>query len=76
MHSLRTFFHVHVPTVRAKCPNSESEKNSSANCSKFAVECDRNSKISQTSTKVEFIRKTNLIFLEIDEGGKFALECI
>jgi len=53
----------------------------SPNCSKFAVECDRNSKIFQNIQNVFYFEKIdgfkkNLIFLKIPEGGKLAVECV
>ena len=50
------------------------------NCSKFAVECDWNSKNSQNVQNLGFFWKIDGFFLEffftIDNGGKFTVECV
>ena len=43
--------------------------------SKFAVECDWTSKISQIRPKVLFEKKLDFFF-KMDKGGKFAVECV
>ena len=48
----------------------------SLNCSKFAVESDWNSMISQNVPNLGFFEKKILNFFKIDKGGKFAVECV
>ena len=53
------------------------------NCSKFASECDWNSRISQMRTNIFFWKKQMVFFreklenfLKIVNGGKFPVECV
>ena len=62
---------------------SEREIFFSPNCSRFAVECDWNSKISQNVQNLFFFfekrwvfRKKSLNFFKIAKSGKFAVECV
>ena len=65
-----------------ECPGSDFEIFSSLNCSKFTVECDWSSQISQIRTKIGFFLKKKIglllkknILINIGKGGKFAVEC-
>ena len=64
--------------------DSEFENFSSPNVSKFAVECDWSSKISQIRAKIGFYEKKICFFFnkklnfffKIEKGGKFTLKCV
>ena len=69
------FFYVYLPLVRVESSprDSEFETFSSPNCSKFAVESDWNSKISERGMKF-FLKK--MFLFKIGKGHKFAVECL
>ena len=46
------------------------------NCSKFAVECDWNSKISQNVPILGLFLQKNMKVFEIPKSGKFTVECV
>ena len=78
MHSTRCFFNIYLPIARAEWleveGHSEFENFSSPNYSKFAVECDWISKISQIRTKIDFFKKNYDFFSKLVKMANLMIE--